>query len=302
MDTKHLLTFITLAKEKNYLSTSLKLNYAPSTLASHVNALETEMKTKLVERSGKQMLLTSNGEIFLEYAQQFLQMHEEIHQRFSSHLVIQGSLRVGTAASIGQYSLTEAFNKYVHEFPNVEFFLKVTNCATFPDLLKDNIIDIGYGYEFENAPLMEPSSPFEVVKLFQEPLHFVVHPNHFLAKKKDVVPSDFKGQKFALTYEDCCYAQALNNMLDTNNVTLKTQTYLGSIDMIKNYILQNHGIGLLPSCSIKQEIESLQLRCIDWAGKEFSVWAHMVYLKNRWVSPAMKELMNLSLQYVKNKK
>ena len=45
MDTKQLKTFVVLAKEKNYIKASEILNYAPSTLAKHIHALEAEFST-----------------------------------------------------------------------------------------------------------------------------------------------------------------------------------------------------------------------------------------------------------------
>ena len=49
MDIKQLITFRTLAQEKNYMKTSEKLSYAPSTLAKHIRSLEDELQVQLVE-------------------------------------------------------------------------------------------------------------------------------------------------------------------------------------------------------------------------------------------------------------
>lgn len=68
MDTKQLVTFVTFAKEKSFTKSSMKLNYAVSTLSEHISSLEAELGTQLVERHGKRTALTQNGEIFLEYA------------------------------------------------------------------------------------------------------------------------------------------------------------------------------------------------------------------------------------------
>ena len=70
MDTKQLKTFVVLAKEKNYIKASEILNYAPSTLAKHIHALEAEFSTTFVHfrnAGGELMLAFSFGSFMHQY-------------------------------------------------------------------------------------------------------------------------------------------------------------------------------------------------------------------------------------------
>ena len=77
MDTKQLRTFVVLAKEKNYIKASEILNYAPSTLAKHIHALEAEFSTTFVHFQNGAICLTKDGEIFLPYAKEMLKMYSD---------------------------------------------------------------------------------------------------------------------------------------------------------------------------------------------------------------------------------
>ena len=82
MDTKQLKTFVVLAKEKNYIKASEILNYAPSTLAKHIHALEAEFSTTFVHFRNGAICLTKDGEIFLPYAKEMLKMYDKCEATF----------------------------------------------------------------------------------------------------------------------------------------------------------------------------------------------------------------------------
>ena len=77
MDTKQILTFITLAETSNYIKAADRLNYAPSTLAKHIRSLEEELGTKLVEHRENRIRLTREGERFYAYAQKMMETYWE---------------------------------------------------------------------------------------------------------------------------------------------------------------------------------------------------------------------------------
>ena len=292
MDTKQLITFVTLAEEKNYARVSQKLNYASSTLMEHVRSLEEELGCRLTEREGKQTVLTSAGREFLSYADKILRLQQEAREAVEASRGV-GRIRIATAESIGQYSMARLFQEYKLHYPNCVTSIKVANCATFPEMLLEKQIDFGYIYDMDSFR----SQALESVALFREPLYFVVHPEHPLAGKKQVMAEDFEGERLALTYEDCCYSMALKQMLARRNVTLRAQNHLGSVNMVKNCIRQNYGVALLPLCAIEEEVKSGQFCRLNWAEDTFSVLAQVLYLKGRELTGAMEKLLELSLQY-----
>ena len=67
MDTKQLLTMITLSQTLNYQKAAEQLQYAPSTLFKHIQMLEQEVGAPLFRKTGRQMALTPQGEAFLAH-------------------------------------------------------------------------------------------------------------------------------------------------------------------------------------------------------------------------------------------
>lgn len=294
MDTKQLATFVNLLREKSYLKTSLKLNYAPSTLAEHIRALEGELGVKLVQSRGKQIVATDAGLVFLRYAEEFLALYQKTQEEFAS-TEIQGNIKIATAESIGQYSMAELFRNYAVKFPKVDLTIRLGNCAGFLEMIHNH--EIHFGYLYDLAPIDLPH--FSTLPLFVEPLFFVAHPDHRLAAQESVTPKDLEGENLALTYTDCCYSMALKQTLSEHSVTTKSKSHLGSVSIIKNYVKANCGVALLPLTVVKPAILSGELKLLNWVGKPFSICAQMVYAKKLRLTPAMTTLLELSTEYAK---
>ncbi|MGN1230614.1 MAG: LysR family transcriptional regulator, partial [Anaerotignum sp.] len=142
MDTKQLITFVTFAKEKSYTKSSMKLNYAVSTLSEHISSLESELGVKLVESRGKRTTLTKNGEIFLDYANKMLSIYKEAQDAMASLNAVHGSLKVLTSESLGLYRAAPILARFAKAFPKVELSVSISNPNSFLEKLETEEADI----------------------------------------------------------------------------------------------------------------------------------------------------------------
>ena len=291
MDTKQLITFVTFAKEKSYTKSSMKLNYAVSTLSDHINALESELGVKLVESHGKRTTLTKNGEVFLDYANKILQLYKEAQDAIAYLNSVQGNLKIVTAESLGLYSMAPVLAKFAKAFPNIELSVTISNpINTFFEKLETQEMDILLCYGLKPVE----NNNLNVITLFQEELVYVAYPKHPLVKKDTVLPSDFRSEAFLLPSTDCFYRQALKDMLAEHTVPLKTKMNLDSGSLIKSYVKAGYGISLLPYSVAKKEIESGELKRLNWKGPALEAVAQIITLKKEWTKPAIKELIRFA--------
>lgn len=290
MDTKHLITFLTFADEKTYLKTSMKLNYAPSTLAEHIGALEQELGVKLVESKGKRTILTKGGEVFLPYARQIMGHYKITCQAMASFNRIQGNVRVLAVESLALYGLRDLFAKFTSQYPEVHLSVGIANCDSMANKLNNDQSDVAFIYDME--PIHTPG--LNTVVLFKEDLIFVVSPKHRLAQKTDVVPTDFKHQTFILAQKDCYYSSAFNTMLDNSHVTVQRKMEFDSGNLIKEYVKLGNGISLLPKSVVKRELDNGELVSLDWKGPKWQTYAQALSLRLEWPLPAVQKLMELA--------
>ena len=82
MNNTQLETFLKLVETKNFTATANMLGYAQSTVTTQIKQLEEELGCLLFERLGKKLVVTSEGEKLIVYAQQMLKLQREILLKF----------------------------------------------------------------------------------------------------------------------------------------------------------------------------------------------------------------------------
>lgn len=290
MDTKHLITFVTFAEEKSYIRAAMKLNYAASTLGEHIGSLEQELQVKLVESHGKRTVLTKAGLRFLPYAREMLSLYKRAAKDMATMNMVRGQLRVMAVESLGLYGMSSVFARFMAAYPDVTLSISIGNCNDIYDKLHKDEIDAAYVYDMKQID--EPD--LITTPLFTEPLCFVCGPSHPLARRAHIVPEDFSGHIFVLAQKDCYYAADLEAMLRAHDVKLKNKLQLDSGSLIKKYICDGYGIGLLPKSVIREEETKGLLNVLDVEGVSFEAVAQIVILRDDWILPSVEALVAMS--------
>ncbi len=120
METKQLITFVALAKERSYQRASVVLNYAPSTLAKQIRVLEEELNVKLTERRGTHIELTEDGRKFLPHAEQLLKDYDGMLRDFCIDTEKEKAIRVAGGEPLVGYSFSDML---------LDFLRRIRMCA-----------------------------------------------------------------------------------------------------------------------------------------------------------------------------
>ena len=80
MDTNQLETFLAIIEYSNYSRAAEFLNVTQPTVTARIKNLEHELNCKLFDREGKNVSLTKEGEVFVEYATSILTYMEHSNE------------------------------------------------------------------------------------------------------------------------------------------------------------------------------------------------------------------------------
>lgn len=293
MDTKNLITFITFAKEKSYLKTSMKLNYAPSTLADHISQLERELQVKLVETVNRKAVLTKQGETFLPHAHNILNSIHMAKDALDNSDSLKGNITIGTIESLAAYRLESLFLDFLSCHSNITLNIKSTNSATLPQRLKNGEFDVVFLYDCKECTYSE----LENTLLFKENLCFCASLTHRLAAKTNVTVSDLRHETFLYQREDCCYYEVFRNLIEREHLLIQHRLQTDNPSLIKKYVTKGKGISLLPQSMTEEEVLSQKLCYLRWNGEEMKLHGQMLTPKNRWQSAALSEFIRFSKSY-----
>lgn len=290
MDSKHLVTFITVARLLHFGETARTLNYSQSTISEHIHSLEAYLNVKLFERIGRKVFLTDRGKTFLPFAERMVREAEAARQVFRENEMFTGSVVVGAAETLCAFWLPPLLKRYRTLYPQVQVNLKVGNCIDFPQWLQQNSIDVAFGLQDEaGQPQLRQKS------LFRGKTVLVAAPQHELANGKTLMVQQLNGQTFLLPEGYCGYPVDLKHLLEKEQVKANTILEFGSLESIKQCVKYELGISLLPEIVVQEELRRGELIVLPVDGINIPIQAQMLFHRDKWMTPLLLALENVIL-------
>jgi len=117
-------------------------------------------------------------------------------------------------------------------------------------------------------------------------------PEHPLLQRAAVRPRDLAGQHLLLTEGGCAYRKKFERILNARGVRPQGVGEFGSVEAIKQCAVLGMGIALLPEVAVAREIRSGTLCVLPWRGPDVSMSAHVVWHKDRTMTPAMRGFLD----------
>jgi DNA-binding transcriptional LysR family regulator len=126
-----------------------------------------------------------------------------------------------------------------------------------------------------------------------EKVLFVADPKDPLAAKKRVLPGNLSGQTLLLTETGCAYRKKLDQILSSMAIRPGHITEFSSVDAIKACVGLGMGVGLLPEIVVAKELARKELTALRWAGPVMDMATHVVWHKDKWISPALQAFISV---------
>ena len=124
MEVRQLNTLIRAAQFQSFSKAAESLGYSQSAVTVQIKALEEELGVRLFDRMGKRVILTAQGQCFLEYANSILDAIHNARRALSEDAELEGCLHIGTLESLCFFRLPGLMHQFRLEHPKVS--LRVT--------------------------------------------------------------------------------------------------------------------------------------------------------------------------------
>ena len=288
MEVRQLQIFRVLAEELNFTRTAERVHTVQSNVTAQIKALEDELGVPLFDRLGRRVTLTDAGRSFLPFAGQALAAMDQGQRAVQSNAEPSGPLRVGIPESMLAYRLPQVLRIFHRRYPRVELMFRPQYDDVLPVMLETGKLDM--------AVCMIDASPNDTIKstrLRTERIFLLAHPSHPLAARKTVKAADLAGQSLLLTEGGCGYRAKLDRQMALENIRPGTVTEFSSVEAIKQCVLAGMGLGMLPAIVVSRELRQHQLKALHWAGTSMDIATHILWHKDKWISPAMAAFMSL---------
>ncbi|MBC8014252.1 MAG: LysR family transcriptional regulator [Sporomusaceae bacterium] len=288
MEIRQLKTFMNIVKLGNFSQAAQFQGYTQSTVTTHIQLLEKELNTILFERFGHQLILTTDGEQLYDYAERIIKLTEDAKNTLYNSNIPRGQLVIGMPESVCVYHLPSVLKEYSSLYPDVQFKFKFGISSDLRILLRKNMLDIAFFLEKDIS-----DGDFVSKLLWPEPIVMVASPHHDLAKNEKVEVHDLQNQTLVLVESGSTYRTVFEKSLEKAGVHSKTILEVCQIQTIKQLVISNVGITVLPLVAVKDELAAKTLVVLPWQGADFQMNAFLVYYKEKWVSPAIRSFNKL---------
>ncbi|WP_371363772.1 HTH-type transcriptional regulator YofA [Sporomusa rhizae] len=284
MDIRHLITFKTIARLASFTKASEELSYSQSTLTIHIQAIEKELNGKVFERIGKNIAITDLGNELLSIADVILKAHEKIEVLKKGGDSNKSTIKIGAQESVAVYRLQPILNRFQEEHPQIQIIQILGQKAELTGKLLSSEIDVMFVMQRQR----ENDNLF-AIKLAEEKMG-IVGTQRDLHSVEDL---ENKSIVFIYPKNDCSYRNTfdkyLGNYLDNRRNIIEAL----SIEAIKQSVVINSGVSILPYSTVKHEIESGKMIFFELdLSVEDEISTQLIYHKSKWFSPLLREFTN----------
>jgi DNA-binding transcriptional LysR family regulator len=178
MSERELEYVLKLAEEKSFSKAAQKLYISQPSLSQFIQKLERQLGEPLFDRSSVPLKLTFTGELYVEMANNILDLKEQLTRQLEDICNLKkGRLTIGLSAFRSPYILPKVLPKFKQRFPGIDVFLMEGTANELGEYAKKGITDLS----LITLPLQEDFFAYEPI--LTEELLIAVPPNHPLSKK-----------------------------------------------------------------------------------------------------------------------
>ena len=255
-----LLIFQTVASEKSISRAANVLYMSQPAVSQHIKALEKDLGVKLFRRGRKGVQLTPSGEVLLEYAQTLLQLSQEARRevkkaaREGSHRI--QHVHVGASPGIGSCLVpkwTELFYRY---YEDLSLSIRI---ASTPNLVHQ-VAGHFLAFAVTGDPLTK--GIVEMTPLWEEEAAIIVGRGHRWWGRSHIPASALSTEHFVMREESSLARAWELQTLAEFGVHPQAVAEFTAPAAIKQAVIANIGIALLPCFSVERELASGQLHAV----------------------------------------
>jgi DNA-binding transcriptional LysR family regulator len=218
--------------------------------------MERQLDAPVFARERGRLRLNARGRELLPLAQELLERHAEFSRRGSDGpATLAGELRIGASNTVGNYRVGELLGAFVRAHPQVAIRLRVANTEAIAAGMLDHSLDIGCVEGPVAHPLLE-------VRPWRDDLLVVcAPPDHPLARKRALKPSDFAGARWVLR-EPGSATRATSERVLSQLPAGETVMELDQIEAIKQAVIAGLGIACLPAIAVTDALATGKLKAL----------------------------------------
>jgi DNA-binding transcriptional LysR family regulator len=261
MELKFIEIFCAVVELKSFSKAAQALHLTQPTISVHIKALEDEFSTKLLDRLGRTILPTQDGEIFYRYAKEIVTLKENARRAMERVTgTVSGKLVIGASTIPGEYILPQQLAKYKRAYPDVIPTLRIADSSDIYESVLRGEVDlavIGMAVKDKNI----------IVRKYLGDEIVLAAPASYKASL--VNKDDFRSLPLLVREKGSGSRSSLEEHLNRIGLTLESLNIIaeiGSSQALIQAVKAGMGLAFTSRLSIRDEIEGGTLKAVKVKG------------------------------------
>jgi len=292
MNIDQIKTFLAVYRTKSFVEVAKEQNVAPSSISRSIAMLESILKTRLFQRTTRNLTATQAGEIYFKKMEPLIEEIDLVNQSLiNSTAQPSGLLRITSSVSYGQAVIAPILTEFQKKYPDIQLELILSDSRI--DIINDQIdIAIRHG--------ALPDSNLIARKLTDVQYKLVSSKGYLDKFGIPQEPEDLKSHNLVtFTYDGFKHNWVFKNNYESKKIAIQPVLTTTNALAIQQSIYKGLGIALLADWTVSEGLKSGELVELfsDWkiSGEttETAIW--LVYPSNKFIPAKTKAFANFLL-------
>ena len=250
MNLRDLRYLLAVAEHRHFGRAAQACFVSQPTLSTQIKKLEDHLGVTLIERTGRQALLTPVGAAIVREAEQALRHVDALGQIAAQHRnPLGGDLRLGVIPTVAPYLLPKALPPLRRAFPSLSLHLTEAQTATLDAMLEAGELDAGILALPFRAERMVTS------ELYSEPFLLAVGTAHPLARRSTATLADLEEEEVLLLEDGHCMRDQALEVCKTHQAVENTNFRATSIETLRQMVAADIGVTLMPALAVRDDAD-----------------------------------------------
>lgn len=277
---------MTVYREESITRAAEKLHMTQPATSLAIREMEEYYHTKLFERSGRGIRVTSAGTRLYPSAARLLSLYDEMDAEMKNWDT-SGKLRIGSSISIGSCILPQLINRFSKKYPELELYVKVDSS----DVIEQNILENHLDFALIEGSVHSEKLNSSV--FLDDELVPVCSRFHPLAGAEDIELDSLKKEHFLMREPNSGTRQLADSSFALKNFQIKPTWESTSTAALINAVSIGLGISILPKRMLEKQLRMHQIASFTIHDLDLKRHYSLIYHENKFVSPTMQEFFDM---------
>ncbi|MDC2891291.1 hydrogen peroxide-inducible genes activator [Psychrosphaera algicola] len=220
-----------------------------SALSTAISELEKQLGVAIFERNNKQVLVTKEGELFLQKAQNIKREMDDLVQLSQlSKSVLSTELSLGVIPTIGPYLLPKVLPKVRELYPDFRLQIVEDQSHVLVDMVRRGEIDVAV------LALPYPTEGLLTLEFWQEDFYWVSHKDECPTQLDEITSSQMELDKLMLLKDGHCLKDHALEACQLQSVKQRSDFQSASLHTLIQMVAGKLGTTLVPQMALDQLI------------------------------------------------